>query len=1002
MAENEEIPALNQEDVAEQDVNLRKENKDLPSRLTNPKDYPVWALRMKLHFTSISVWEVVEGTHQQPPAEAALDLRNRYKKDSSRAHSDLLRCLGQQYQQLAATYNTVTELWQALETLFRPATNTQLLAVQKQLEALTYKEPLTELLLTIQQLTRELEQLGGTMSSGQKAAKLLALLPATYDEFSLQIQTDDAYKVRVMVNNVEQLTKELDFTKIFEQVYRRATLREVLEKSNPTQTSVLYTAKPEKNFRNWKTNNRNSMPRNRQGDLTCFNCGERGHTAAKCDKCALCSKSTHATFQCPHLPKARDLADSAPQQSRSSPKKRESSGASDAQQLGQQTTLMCRTPEIPSTPIHKPQSAECCFVTIHESTASEPQNSGSGYGPIGSGRPSDRRINPPRYTREERVESDAGRSDFSSDQSRNCVESSWRKNRAGMGVRRASQIISVRDLCRESNRTEKVPSRSVQCAAVTGSKSVGQSRESDPKTDKSSSDLGVRKADLYRKPPADQVTRTPETPLSEASRSTSSWGELRLRSPEAGPGYFPFVIDSASSVSLCAEPTLMQDLVPLPATAQIVTCGATFHATHVGALETITKTGLRVKLANVYHSRKLSVNVLSLSMLKASYDVVLGSRKGLIEARPAPFHALMDVRNGVYVLDLRAYKYFYKDHQRREAGSDAFKSCSRLRRDVKTQNCLKCDSSTHRVCCATVLGSSNSSTSSSSTDSVEMESSSVCPEETKRAVTYIQTSKDNSEEINKKFEKLDNYDFGIKITKIMPRPQAQILFNGEIVGMPLSFNSCFSYNLIPEKWMSAAFSLVWTEHQDQLPFCSSYSGKLAVVLNGTHRVVVRVIFVKDPALRELGLQVGESLMKALNVHPQQLMEHQLNTGAYNARVVKFMPRTADWALILGQVDELDEEFVYSDDSSDAGMSMDQADAMDRVLESMRARHMITMPRLRLPEVAVNQAEIADHQLAIHPRSPQDGSGVDAGRTSRPRYWLRSSDSIQRGPKRTKN
>ena len=283
-----EVPSPSRErpvdDVAEEDVNLKKENKDLPSRLSDPKEYPIWALRMKLHFRSISVWDIVLGTRQQPLPSADQTLKKKYRKDSSRAHSDLLRCLGHQYLQLAATYETVAELWQALEELFRPATNTQLLAVQKQLETLTYSEPLTSLLLMVKQLVRELERLGGSLSSGQKSAKLLALLPPEFEEFAIQIQTDDAYKIRVTEDSVERLTQELNFEKIYLHVYRRAALRETLEKSStPTQTSVLFSAGSSRNNRNWRNNR--AKPRNPQGLLTCFNCGERGHISAKCDKC---------------------------------------------------------------------------------------------------------------------------------------------------------------------------------------------------------------------------------------------------------------------------------------------------------------------------------------------------------------------------------------------------------------------------------------------------------------------------------------------------------------------------------------------------------------------------------------------------------------------------------------------------------------------------------------------------------------------------------------------
>ena len=64
------------------------------------------------------------------------------------------------------------------------------------------------------------------LSSGQKAAKLLTLLPQKFEEFSTQVQVDDSFKVRKTVGNEEKVTPELDFEKIYVQVYKRAVLSE--------------------------------------------------------------------------------------------------------------------------------------------------------------------------------------------------------------------------------------------------------------------------------------------------------------------------------------------------------------------------------------------------------------------------------------------------------------------------------------------------------------------------------------------------------------------------------------------------------------------------------------------------------------------------------------------------------------------------------------------------------------------------------------------------------
>ena len=140
------------DDLPPEEVNLRKESKELPAKLINPKEYPICALRMKLHFQSISVWDVVDGRRRPLPDTASTLAEKKDRKDRSRAHSDLLRCIGNAYQQLCATYTSAQELWLALKDLFQPEDNTQLLGLQLHLEALESSEPFTKCLLTLKQL----------------------------------------------------------------------------------------------------------------------------------------------------------------------------------------------------------------------------------------------------------------------------------------------------------------------------------------------------------------------------------------------------------------------------------------------------------------------------------------------------------------------------------------------------------------------------------------------------------------------------------------------------------------------------------------------------------------------------------------------------------------------------------------------------------------------------------------------------------------------------------
>ena len=58
-----------------ENVHERGSSKDLPAKLVDAKHYPVWALRMRLHFEALSVWTIVDGT-------ASLQQKTPYKKKS--------------------------------------------------------------------------------------------------------------------------------------------------------------------------------------------------------------------------------------------------------------------------------------------------------------------------------------------------------------------------------------------------------------------------------------------------------------------------------------------------------------------------------------------------------------------------------------------------------------------------------------------------------------------------------------------------------------------------------------------------------------------------------------------------------------------------------------------------------------------------------------------------------------------------------------------------------
>ena len=97
----------------------RESEKDLPPKLHSIDQYRVWKVRMTLHFKSHLIWDLVGTTpiREEPAADAPALVKEKYEKGLAKAHSDLFKCLGGNFVNLATTYTTAKEIWDALSAL---------------------------------------------------------------------------------------------------------------------------------------------------------------------------------------------------------------------------------------------------------------------------------------------------------------------------------------------------------------------------------------------------------------------------------------------------------------------------------------------------------------------------------------------------------------------------------------------------------------------------------------------------------------------------------------------------------------------------------------------------------------------------------------------------------------------------------------------------------------------------------------------------------------------
>ena len=254
---------------------LSKPSKTLPPRLTAAAEWPLWALKMELHLRAYGVWGIVDGTSQPPGETATAKEKAKYNKEKSRAHGDLLKCLGPTFEQLAATYSEPKQIWDCLKEICVPTKSAQLLTIEQKINNLTTYDPLTSCLLELKQLVRELKQKGGEMTEDQQSLKLLELLLSEFTELKLTVQTTEDFHQTDGATPPKSNGK-LHFERIFQVAYKRALLHETTQQL--TKISMF---------------SESSYPRNSLGNLVCRVCRERGHTEANCIKCPLCLKSNH-------------------------------------------------------------------------------------------------------------------------------------------------------------------------------------------------------------------------------------------------------------------------------------------------------------------------------------------------------------------------------------------------------------------------------------------------------------------------------------------------------------------------------------------------------------------------------------------------------------------------------------------------------------------------------------------------------------------------------------
>eukprot|EP00924_Labyrinthula_sp_SR-Ha-C_P015409 snap_masked-scaffold_71-processed-gene-0.21-mRNA-1 protein AED:1.00 eAED:1.00 QI:0/-1/0/0/-1/1/1/0/146 len=135
---------------------------ELPSKLTEAKNYATWAKKMKLHFLRTATWGIVTGARTVPEDPKELE---KFERQTAGAFSDLVRCVGGDLEDLCLMFESVQEAWKELQLVCVTSDDVKLQEAERELEQL---EAGPDVLLTVTKFkvaVKKLKQAGGVFQT---------------------------------------------------------------------------------------------------------------------------------------------------------------------------------------------------------------------------------------------------------------------------------------------------------------------------------------------------------------------------------------------------------------------------------------------------------------------------------------------------------------------------------------------------------------------------------------------------------------------------------------------------------------------------------------------------------------------------------------------------------------------------------------------------------------------------------------------------------------------
>eukprot|EP00924_Labyrinthula_sp_SR-Ha-C_P006250 augustus_masked-scaffold_31-processed-gene-0.37-mRNA-1 protein AED:1.00 eAED:1.00 QI:0/0/0/0/1/1/3/159/215 len=188
---------------------------ELPSKLTDAKNYATLAKNMKLYFLRTAILGIVTGARTVPEDPKELE---KFERQAAGA----LKC---------------EEAWKELQLVCVTSEDVKLQEAERELEQI---EAGPDVLLTVTKFkvtVKKLKHAGGIVSNSQQALKLFSLLPTEFNELVLNIRTEKMFRSD---------DNSYDMEKILVKVMQRATVLSSLSGTRAVLKEQVANAAPAK------------------------------------------------------------------------------------------------------------------------------------------------------------------------------------------------------------------------------------------------------------------------------------------------------------------------------------------------------------------------------------------------------------------------------------------------------------------------------------------------------------------------------------------------------------------------------------------------------------------------------------------------------------------------------------------------------------------------------------------------------------------------------------